>query len=128
MLRSTGNKLKNIDDITLLYESASKTGQTDLFEKTAFTAKYINGLKRVISSGSSNPEVKNIEQIKKDLIDNYNKITEQMNQLISKESEERKEIFTNKYLEVSGEGFTRLNSLIDDLDRVKIFLNDQKRK
>ena len=128
LIRSAGNRIKNIDDIKWLYESAAKNEQTDLFEKTAFTAKYINGLKRVISSGSNNPEIGNIEQIKQDLVDNYKKVLQQINQLISGEDENNKTNFSKKYLETSGESFTRLNSLLEDLDRVKIFLNDRKRK
>ena len=128
LIRSAGNRIKNIDDIKWLYESAAKNEQTDLFEKTAFTAKYINGLKRVISSGSNNPEIGNIEQIKQDLVDNYKKVLQQINQLISGGDEESQSNFSKKYLETSGESFTRLNSLLEDLDRVKIFLNDRKRK
>jgi hypothetical protein len=123
LIQFSENKIQHADDIKYLYKKALDKNAVDEFEKTAFTAKYINGLKRVMTSGIGNPEISNIDQIKKDLADNYEKVISEIKNLCGDD-----EAFRKKFLELDRESFANLNSLLADLDWVKIYLNELKRK
>ncbi len=124
----SGNKLKNEEELFSLVNIVIKTGRTDLFEKIVFTAKYINGLKRVLNSGRGNPEITNIGQIREDMLHNYQKLLDQLNLLLEGENDPDMKGFRDKFLIDERESFERLNSFLDDLEWVKMYLNEHKRK
>lgn len=124
----SGNKLKNEDDLHFLVNIVIKSGKSNLFEKTIFIAKYINGLKRVLKSGAGNPEITNIGDIREDMLNNYQILIEQMKLLLEGQKESEISRFRNKFLNSERESFERLNSLLEDLEWVKMYLNENKRK
>jgi hypothetical protein len=121
----SGNKINNTEDLKFLISSVYKNNRVEEFEQITFTAKYINGLKRVLKSGSGNPEISNINQIREDLADNYNKITVQINKLLANEKEGSLLLFKQKYLGFDQESFTNLNSLLNDLEWCKMYQNQR---
>jgi len=123
----TKAKLKRKAELIRIYEEALKNNNEKLFDDLAFTAKYVQGLMRVVKSGSVNPEIKNIDSIKKDFSDNMNKVVTKIREIISSADEDLKTHFEQTYFELSQQGFINLAELLSDLERTKIYLNDSRR-
>lgn len=115
------------DDIMILISESYKNNKAEIFEELCFTGKYVNGLMRVIKTGSSNPEVKSIDHIKKDLSDNIEKVINQLREITLNSSIEVKDKFEKKYFKLSPETFKNLTELVSDLDALKRYINYLKR-
>jgi hypothetical protein len=115
------------DDIMILISESYKNNKVEIFEELCFTGKYVNGLMRVIKTGSSNPEVKSIDHIKKDLSDNIEKVINQLREITLNSSIEVKDKFEKKYFKLSTETFKNLTELVSDLDALKRYINYLKR-
>ena len=123
----SNNQLKRKEDLQKIYIECLTNNTTHLFEELSFTAKYVNGLIKVLKSGINNPEVQSLEHVKKDLTSNLNKLMEQMNNILLHSDNDIKSYFDNNYLKMTQNSFQNLNDLISDLDWIKKFLNDFKR-
>ena len=121
------NKLLVKSDVQMLVLSAISSLNEELFFSITFTAKYIQGLLRVIQQAGTNPEIKNLTQIKTDLTENMEKITDDLRTLIANSNLEVKEKFETNYLALAAESFSNLRNLLSDLEWVKIYQNQQKR-
>lgn len=122
------NKLKRKKDLETLVRLSYENEKTKEFEDLSFTAKYIIGLQRVLKKGNTNPEVTNLEQIKKDYSSNFEKVVVQFKEILSSSSEEIKNYFHKTYLELNQESFINLNELLEDLEWTKMYLNKKKRQ
>ena len=120
-------KLKRKAELIRIYEEALKSNNEKLFDDLTFTAKYVQGLMRVVKSGSVNSDIKNIDSIKKDFSDNMNKVVLKIRDLISSADENLKIHFEQTYFELSQQGFLNLAEIISDLEWTKMYLNDSKR-
>jgi len=114
-------------DLHTLGSVAATSSQEEFFFSIAFSAKYVQGLLRVIQQAVTNPEIKNLEQIKKDLTENMEQLTTNLKTLLAKESTEVKEEFDKKYFSLTAESFANLRKLLNDLEWVKIYHNHLKR-
>jgi len=123
----SNKKLLIIDDLQKLASTAVNSLQQELFFSIAFSAKYIQGLVRVLQQAGTNPEIKNLEQIKKDLTENMEQITTNLKILVANESSEVKAAFEEKYFSLTAESFANLQNLLHDLEWVKIYQNHLKR-
>ncbi len=123
----SANNLLVKSDLKLLVLSAVSSLNEELFFSIAFTAKYVQGLLRVIQQAGTNPEIKNLAQIKNDLTENMEKITDDLRTLIANSNIEVKEKFETKYLALTAESFSNLRNLLSDLEWVKIYQNQLKR-
>jgi len=123
----SGEKLKRKAELLRVYEEAVKNDNMELFDDTIFTAKYVQGLLRVVKNGTQNPEVQNLESIKKDFSENMNKVVSQLKEILTTADEELKSHFDKTYFELSQEGFLNLAELLNDLEWTKMYLNDLKR-
>jgi hypothetical protein len=121
------DKLKRKAELIRIYEEALKSNNEKLFDDLTFTAKYVQGLMRVVKSGSVNPDIKNLDSIKKDFTDNMNKVVLKIKELISSADENLKIHFEQTYFELSQQGFVNLAELLSDLEWTKIYLNDSRR-
>jgi hypothetical protein len=121
-------KLKRKDDLRILIEVCNTNKKTKLFEDLSFTAKYILGLQRVLKKGVINPEINNLEKIKKDYSDNIIKVIEQIKELINLTPGKTKERFDKTYIELSQQGLSNLNELLEDLEWTKMYFNSKKRQ
>jgi hypothetical protein len=115
------------DDIMILISESYKNNKPEIFEELCFTGKYVNGLMRVIKTGSNNPEVKSLDHVKKDLSDNMEKVISQLKEITLKSSVEVKHKFEKKYFNLSPETFKNLSELVYDLDTLKKYINHLKR-
>lgn len=121
------SKLKRKAELIRIYEEAVNNNNEKLFEDLIFTAKYVQGLLRVVKSGSANSEINNLDQIKKDFTDNLNKVVLEIKKIISGADEDMKTHFEQTYFELSQQGFINISELLSDLEWTKIYLNDRKR-
>jgi hypothetical protein len=132
----SGGKLKNEHDISLLIEASS--GREKLFGDTSFTAKYLNGLGKILhsanpaagSDGSSTPLTasKTIDEDAKDKIRTefskaMMKLTLQLSEIIKDIPADDKKDFEDKYLAMNRTALVNLTTLIYDLSWVKKYLN-----
>lgn len=114
-------------DLHTLVSVAATSSQEELFFSITFSAKYVQGLLRVIQQAVINPEIKNLAQIKKDLAENMEQITGNLKILLANESTEVKEEFEKNYFSLTAESFANLRKLLIDLEWVKIYHNHLKR-
>lgn len=121
-------KLKRKAELIRLYEEVLKEQKETLFEDLVFTAKYVQGLMRAVKRGTDNPEISNIDQLKKDFSDNVNKVVSQIKEIITSADEEMKNYFEKTYFEMTQQGFLNLNELLYDLEWCKMYMNELKRK
>lgn len=119
-------KLKKIDDLTNIISLSYEYNLQKEIEEISFTAKYIQGLMRVMKSANENPEIPNIQNLKEDLTKNFEKIKEQLNIIISKD-ENTKFYFKKHFFEMTPESFKNLNDLLHDFEWIKIYSNEEKR-
>ena len=122
------SKLKRKIELLRIYEEALKFNNEKEFEDLAFTAKYVLGLLRVVKSGTVNPDVQNIEQIKKDFSDNMKKSVDQIRKIIIFAGDDIKQHFESTYFELTQESFINMNELLADLEWAKMHLNEIKRR
>ncbi len=120
-------RIKRKDDLKIIFE-ADKQNEKSLLENLSFAAKYILGLQRVLKKGSMNPEITNIELVKKDYSDNFQKLIYQLKELINLSSEKVQDHFQKTYFELSHQCLKNLNELLEDLEWTKMYLNQQKRQ
>lgn len=114
-------------DLQTLVFAAVNSLNEELFFSIAFTAKYVQGLLRVIQQAGTNPEIKNLQQIKIDLTENMEKISLDLRTLLAGSSSENKAVFEEKYLALTAESFANMRKLLNDLEWVKIYQNQLKR-
>ena len=123
----TGSVFTKKDDIMVLISESYKNNKVEIFEELCFTGKYVNGLMRVIKTGSNNPEVKSLDHVKKDLSDNMEKVISQIKEITLNSTEELRMEFTAKYFNLSSVSFKNLTELVFDLDSLKRYINHLKR-
>lgn len=133
----SGSRLKNENDLSVLIESAQTGGNQELFSDLIFTAKYLNGLGKILHSNISTaiegkPEGENKldenaeEKIRNEFSQNVIKLSKQISKLISGMKSEDKKNFEEKYLAMSRASLVNLTNLIYDLSWVKQYFNSKK--
>jgi len=59
------SRLKRKAELIRIYEEAVKNNNQKLFDELVFTAKYVQGLLRIVKGGNFDPGVNNLDQIKR---------------------------------------------------------------
>src|ERR1035438_10848111 len=77
------HRLNKKTDLKTLYSLSIMLDEGKTFEELSFTAKYAEGLMRVLKTGINNPVVKSLEHIKKDFTHNMQKIDRKSTRLNS---------------------------------------------
>jgi tRNA uridine 5-carbamoylmethylation protein Kti12 len=124
----TSKSFHQKDDLMNIIDSFNRTSSFKDFENFAFLGKYVNGLFRVIQSSGKVTEFQNLEQVKKDLGENIEKVISSLKEITLKLNEEHKIKLEKKYLELSKESIQNIQHLVEDLDDIKKYLNFIKRK
>jgi len=124
----SGKSLNKKDDLMLVFEACNSNEKFNEFENLSFTGKYVNGLFRVLQNSVKIPEVENIDQIKKDLSENMEKVISQLKEITSYMIEKNKMLFEENYLQLSQSSLQNLQQFVEDLDIIKKYLNFLKRK
>ena len=120
-------KLQRRDDLQIIFTEGVKEENNKLFEDLVFTAKYVQGLMKVMKMGQENSEVKSLEHVKIDLTKNMEKVVEQIREIVSGSSQSDKDYIEKTFLQMNAEAFKNLNEILADLDWTKKYLNDLKR-
>lgn len=124
----TGKLFNRKDDLKIILETFNLDDKIEDFEKLAFTGKDINGLFRVLKSSVKIPEVESVDQIKKDLSENVEKMIFHLREISFKMNEENRKKIDANYLQLSQYSLQNLQQLVEDLDNIKKYLNHLKRK
>jgi hypothetical protein len=119
--------LKRKADLQIIIDESIQNNFESEFEELTFTGKYVQGLKRVLQKGADFQEIDNLDHVKKDLTENMEKIIGDIRALLNHSSETNKHYFEDTYLSLTPNCFQNLNDLVEDLERIKKYLNHQKR-
>ena len=120
-------KLQRRDDLQIIFTEGVKEENNKPFEDLVFTAKYVQGLMKVMKMGQENSEVKSLEHVKADLTKNMEKVVVQIREIVSGSSQSDRDYIEKNFLQMTAEAFKNLNELLADLDWTKKYLNDLKR-
>jgi hypothetical protein len=120
-------KLQRRDDLQIIFTEGVKEENNKLFEDLVFTAKYVQGLMKVMKMGQENSEVKSLEHVKVDLTKNMEKVVEQIRQIVAGSSQSDRDYIEKNFLQMTADAFKNLYELLSDLDWTKRYLNDFKR-
>lgn len=137
IIEFSGGKLKNENDVSVLIESAQARENEELFNDIIFTAKYLNGLGKILHSnistaleskpGGENKLDENAEEkIRNEFSQNVMKLSKQISKLISGMTTADKKEFGDKYLAMNRPSLVNLTNLIYDLSWVKQYFNSKK--
>ncbi|RJP63607.1 MAG: hypothetical protein C4543_00195 [Ignavibacteriales bacterium] len=120
-------KLNNAEDLTRIAEIIFKINKQELLDEISFSAKYSQGLLKIIQNRSNNIEDDYFDRIKAEYTEAVKKIRELLKTILADGSPFIKQIFIDKYLSLTHESLNNLNLLMSDLSWVKMYLNDIKR-
>lgn len=135
----SGNKIKNPDDIAYLIEISHTTNQRAYLNNLMFTAKYLNGLGKILHTGITNIKAnKNNSQAKETMErDSINKIRNeykinlekfliQFEEIVKSSAGDEYLNFKNKYLASTQISMINITNLIYDLSWLKKYYNQNK--
>ena len=123
----SGKLLNKKKDLSIILEVIDTDEKFKDFENLCFTGKYVNGLFRVLRNSTNIPEVENVDQIKKDLSENMEKVISQLKDITNYTNEKNKMLIEENYLKLSQNSLQNLQQLVEDLDIIKKYLNHLKR-
>ena len=121
------NQLKRKDDLSVLVKLCYSNDRKELFEELCFSAKYVQGLFRVLEKAAGNTDIQNVNQIKTDLTSNLEKVKQLIEQILADGDDRTKDYFSENYLQLSQSGLFNLRELMNDLEWTKKYLNQVKR-
>ena len=131
----SGDKLRNPHDISFLVEISSVTKKERLFDDIIFTAKYLNGLGKILrdhmtaslpQNGNSNPDKigeNSMDKIRSEFREHMKKFSMQLATLIKDTEDNYKTDFEAKYLSMNQQSMVNLTTLIYDLSWLKKYKN-----
>ncbi|MGH2575077.1 MAG: hypothetical protein ACRDFC_05180 [Ignavibacteria bacterium] len=129
----SNSKIKNEFDLGFLIEQSKLSNKEKLFNETVFTAKYLNGLGKIlhtkIQAGNGNrklPDESSIDKIRNEYKSNMIKFTTNLDKLILEMNSKDKEDFKNKYLSMTQVSIRNLTGLIYDMSWLKKYMNTAK--
>ncbi len=147
LIEFTNSKLINVSDLTMLVEVSKVQNKERLFDDVIFTAKYLNGLGRILqgnlnlgfsrnTESNGKKEAKReamisedaMEKIKHEYKDNLKKFTSELREITAELDEPERNEFELKYLALTREALISLTRLIYDLAWLKTFQNKGKQK
>jgi len=123
----SGSKLIFKDEVNTIRDICINYNLVNNFEELAFTAKYINGLLKVLNQAQSIPDVNDTKHIQKDLSANLLKIQEQIRKILTDAAKSVQDQFEEKFLAMNHESMKNLTNLVSDFNIIKKYLNFLKR-
>jgi len=121
----SNNKLKLKDDLERLIDLSISNNKFELLEKTAFTAKYLQGLFTIIQRSNSIVDEAVFNRYKKEYAENIGKLRNNLQELLIGSSEFYIKIFSEKFLGMTQVSISNLTELCSDLAWLKMYLNRQ---
>lgn len=121
-------KLNFRDDLGRLIELSIKNDKMKILEDLSFQARYAQGLLKIIQNRDNNIDEEYFAKVQNEFTESIQKIKISIELLLSFSSNFIKEIFIEKYLQMSQVSFSNLNKLCLDLSYLKLYFNDMKRE
>lgn len=121
-------KLNFRDDLGRLIELSIKNDKMKILEDLSFQARYTQGLLKIIQNRDNNIDEEYFAKVQNEFTESIQKIKISIELLLSFSSNFIKEIFIEKYLQMSQVSFSNLNKLCLDLSYLKLYFNDMKRE
>jgi hypothetical protein len=135
-----GGKLKNIPELSLLIEITERSKKDKLFYDIQFTAKYLNGLGKILQSnvslasqkkpGSNGEPPQTAEEARKKVMAEYKtnmlKFTGYMKDILLNADADDRAMMEDKFLTLSRTALVNLTTLIYDLSWLKKFYNSKR--
>jgi len=133
--RFSGLKLKNFQDLAVLMELGRES--EELLEEAAFTAKYLNGLGKILQGGTVptpplNGDKKKyilpeaMEKVRNEYKQSLHKLGNQLKELTGKLEKKEQDRFNSKYFSPTQDSLVNLSMLIYDLSWLKVYRNKQR--
>ncbi|MCB0726236.1 MAG: hypothetical protein KDD00_02150 [Ignavibacteriae bacterium] len=118
----TQKPLKNIYEVSVIIENTGNEKNIQLFKDLIFTAKYVKGLKSVLSN-----QIVNKDDFMERMFEEFNKNVQKFSVFLKdsvESSDEKIKIhFNRKYFELNHECLINTMELIEDLSLCKEFFN-----
>ena len=115
------------EDLQRLIELSFLNRKMKNLEDLSFQAKYSQGLLKIIQNRDNKIEDEYFVKVQNEFMESIQKIKLNLENILSSSSEFIKQIFTEKYFQMTQQSLTNLNLLCNDLGFVKNYLNDLKR-
>lgn len=136
----SGNKLKNIHEMMLLIELAEISGKEKLFYDLQFSAKYLNGLGKILQSnvaittqkkpGENGEPAPTAEEARAKIMGEFKtnmvKLTGYLKDMLLDADEADRKDIEEKYLTLSRTSMVNLTTLIYDLSWLKRYFNSKR--
>lgn len=116
------------DDLTNLISTAINEELVAELEELAFHSKYLIGLTKVLQKNDVNVNEEYFEKLKSEFQSGYDSVRKNLTVIINRSSNFIRQIFEEKYLQLTHSCLTNLNQLCADLSLLKLYLNDLKTK
>ena len=116
------------EDIKRLIEISFEYDEFESLKDLAFQGKYITGLMRIIQNRDNIVDDEYFDKIKSEYAQKIDSIKSLLKSLVEKEGSFLTSIFEEKYFRMTQLSLQNLNSLCQDLNWVKYYLNDLKNK
>lgn len=122
------NLLRARDDFKLILEASISSQRFDELSDLAFQAKYVSGLMKVIQKREALVDEEYFKKVSEEFQTAYQKIKLLLQHILENSSDFVKNIFEEKYFQLSHSSLENLNRLCEDLAIFKLYLNDLKSK
>lgn len=122
------NLLRARDDFKLILEASISSQRFDELSDLAFQAKYVSGLMKVIQKREALVEEEYFKKVGEEFQTSYQKIKLLLQRILENSSDFVKNIFEEKYFQLSHSSLENLNRLCEDLAIFKLYLIDLKAK
>jgi hypothetical protein len=128
VLKMSHHKIKRGEDLKRIIETAYQFDLKDELEQLAFSGKFSNGLFKIIQAGGGTFEPEYFEKIKVEYTESLQEVKNRIEKILEKSSDFFSGIFREKYFTLSHEALKNLADLCADLNYLKIYINEIKRK
>ncbi len=120
-------KLNNKEDLQRITELALQNNKIELLEELSFQAKYSQGLVKIIQKRDNKIEADYFAKVQAEMLQSITNIKNLLEELLQYAGDFLKNIYREKYFEMTTQSLFNLNNLCSDLGYLKLYLNDQKR-
>jgi len=120
-------KLNFREDLGRLIELSIQNGKMNVLEELSFQARYAQGLLKIVQNRDNKIEEEYFSKVQKEFAQSLEKIKFSIQEILSNSSAFIKQIFSEKYLDMTHTSLFNINKLCSDLGFVKLYFNDLKR-
>ncbi|MGE5363392.1 MAG: hypothetical protein ACM3SM_04615 [Bacteroidota bacterium] len=122
----SGGRIVNREDIERLIEICARTSKTDMLDKAAFYARFLQGLLTIIRRRDSSVTDDLFSRYEQEYFSALENMKNALTAIIVEAGEFYRRIFEEKYFTLSKVSIEKLNSLAADLSWYKAYRNQIK--